>query len=301
MKDMSSYALVTAAKNEAGFIGQTLQSVIRQTVQPRKWVIVDDGSTDATPDIVTELARQYQFIELIRSDQAHGRRTFASQVFAAAQGFERVKALNTAFVGFLDADILLDDDYYACLLGKFAADRRLGLVGGRVLDQHVGKLVDIRAGSEEFHVPGGVQFFRRECYDQTGGYVPLELGGQDVLVEMRALSLGWQVRTFGEVKAIHLKPEGAGGEGSWRRSIKQGRRLYLLGYHPLYAFIHCLRRYKQAPAFMSILLKLSGYMAAASRGRPSQVAPETVQQLRAIQKYRMRSLLLGNNTGGRPL
>ena len=59
------YVLITPACNEEKFIEKTLQSVVKQTVLPVKWVIVNDGSTDATSSIVRPYLADHRWIELV--------------------------------------------------------------------------------------------------------------------------------------------------------------------------------------------------------------------------------------------
>src|SRR5438876_1085457 len=133
-----SYVLVTAAKNEEAFVGQALQSVVDQTRLPRIWVIVSDGSTDRTDEVVIDFARRYDFIRLIRlADQ--GARLFSSQAFACNIGYDSVKHTEFDFVGFLDADITLDADYYEKVIERFNADPRLGVAAGQVVEYRSGR------------------------------------------------------------------------------------------------------------------------------------------------------------------
>src|SRR4051812_12369792 len=122
------YVLITPAKNEAAFIEQTIRSVIRQTALPVKWVIVSDGSTDGTDEIVKPYAAQYEWIQLLRMPD-RTERDFAGKVGAFNAGYARVRDLNYDVIGNLDGDITVEPDYFAFLLEKFQVIPDLGVAG----------------------------------------------------------------------------------------------------------------------------------------------------------------------------
>src|SRR5271166_1220639 len=177
------YALVSACRNEGGYIGGLIEAISAQTVRPIRWIIVDDGSTDDTAARAEAQAANLPFLQIVRmpSDRP---RSFASQVFAVQHAYELLKNLSFEFIGFLDADIRVGPDYYSRLIDCFQADPYLGLCGGAVIDKYEDRLVNLRKGSEDFHVAGGVQFFRRQCFEQIGGYIPIEGGGQDTIADI---------------------------------------------------------------------------------------------------------------------
>ena len=161
-----SYVLVSPARNEALFIELTIKSVIAQTVRPIKWIIVSDGSTDGTDEIVSKYAADHSWIELVRTPERRERH-FAGKVHAFNAGYARVKDLHYEAIGNLDADISFDADYFSFLLHKLVDDRSLGLVGTPFKDGAT-PTYDYRFVSIE-HVSGACQLFRRECFEQSVG------------------------------------------------------------------------------------------------------------------------------------
>src|SRR5262245_18683895 len=131
-----AYALVTAAYNEEALIEDVIRSVVTQTILPRRWVIVSDGSTDRTDEIVLEYASRYPFIQLERITEEHAR-NFAAQVIAINRGFARCKDADYNFIGNLDADITLEPDYFERLFSLFDREADLGLSGGRLYEKNV--------------------------------------------------------------------------------------------------------------------------------------------------------------------
>src|SRR5688500_9475070 len=118
------YALITPARNEAGCIGHTLDAVVAQTHRPIRWVIVSDGSTDGTDEIVGEYVRQYDFIEIMRMPDRRDR-SFAAKAQCFNAGFERIRNLDFDLIGSLDADISFGVDYFQFLIGKFESMNKL--------------------------------------------------------------------------------------------------------------------------------------------------------------------------------
>src|ERR1017187_4631778 len=186
--------LVTPARNEAEFIEGTLKSVIAQTVRPVRWVIVSDGSTDGMDDIAGRYLADNPWIELVRMPERKERH-FAGKVHAFNAGYARLKDLEYDVIGNLDADVTFDPDYFDFILKKFAANPMLGCAGTPFRE---GSLqYDFRFTSIE-HVSGQIQLFRRQCFEDIGGYTPIKTGGIDLVAVITARMKGWQTRTFQE-------------------------------------------------------------------------------------------------------
>lgn len=123
------YVLITAAKNEAQYIELTIKSVISQSILPLKWVIVNDGSTDETEQIIKKYVDNHAWIELLSLPPA-GERHFGRKAIAFNKGYEKVKDLEFDIIGNLDADISFDDEeYFSFLLNKFKVNPKLGVAG----------------------------------------------------------------------------------------------------------------------------------------------------------------------------
>ena len=162
------YVLITPARNEQAFIEKTLESLIRQTFPPIKWVIVNDGSTDSTGSIVGRYAERYHWIELVNRP-VRKERNFAAKVHAFNAGQERVKDLEYQVIGNLDGDISFDEDHFEFLLGKFKEDPRLGVAGTVFREEAYNSETDSFEGQQ--HVSGQCQLFRRQCSFQLPAFV----------------------------------------------------------------------------------------------------------------------------------
>lgn len=280
------YVLVTAARNEADYIELTIRSVVSQTVPPVRWVIVSDGSTDATDDIVKRWAAQYGWIELMRMPERR-ERTFAGKAQAINAARERLQSLDYDVIGNLDADISFDEDYFAFLLDKLGADPTLGVVGTAFEDKSLH--YDYRYVSIE-HVAGPCQVFRRACMDQLGGYVASKSGGVDHIAVILSRMNGWQTRTFPEKAYVHHRLMGTASRGVLAARYKSGSLDYLLGSHPLWEVFRTVYQMRKTPYVFGGLWLLAGYVSAAIRRLERPVGPDLVSFRRREQMQRLRNL-----------
>src|SRR5215471_13948806 len=255
MTTLPSYALVSAARNEEAFIELTIKSVVAQSVKPLRWVIVSDGSTDRTDEIVKSYLSDHPWIELLRMPERRERH-FAGKVMAFNAGWQQVKHLRYAAIGSLDADISLDSDYFEFLLSKFAEFPKLG-VGGTPFTEGKGTY-DFRFSSLE-HVSGACQLFRRECFEEIGGYTPIKGGGIDLVAVVTARMKGWQTRSFPEKVCFHHRKMGSGMNRGLKLPFKWGQADYRLGGHPLWQFFRCLYQMTNPPYVVGGLFCLMGY------------------------------------------
>ena len=280
----AAYMLVTAAHNEEAFIENTIKAVMSQTLLPKRWVIVSDGSVDQTDEIVGAYAERCPFIELVRIGKNHAR-SFASKVYALNAGLERLKDSDCEFIGNLDADVSFEESYFANLLGEFERDPGLGLAGGFIYEKRRGRF-SARANNSIRSVAGAVQLFRRECYESVGGILPLKYGGEDWCAEVMARMKGWRVKAIPELRVFHHKPTGAGA-GVLRYWYHQGFMDYSLGSHPLFVIVKCLRRLRAKPYVGGALARLTGFAWAYYRKEERPVPREFVEYLRREQKGRL--------------
>jgi biofilm PGA synthesis N-glycosyltransferase PgaC len=282
------YVLVTPVRDEAATIGRTIAAVTRQSVKPLEWVIVSDGSTDGTDEIVARASAEHPWIRLIGLAARPGR-SFAAVVQNTEIGLGALTCDDYAFVGLLDADLDFQDDYFEMLLRLFDDEPRLGLAGGVVIDP--GREKD-RFPRNRIDVPGAVQFFRRECFEQLGGLVAIPEGGWDCLTCAMARMHGFETRLVTELVVNHLKPRNVSQGGMFRRLWQLGVRDYAIGYDPLFELLKCIGRVKERPRLIAGLAHWMGYCATSLK-RPARVVPaEIVKFVQEEQRTRMRRLLL---------
>ncbi len=291
MLTLPTYVLITPARNEAEFIELTIQSVVAQTVRPARWVVVSDGSTDGTDDIVAKYSAEHPWIELIRMPERRERH-FAGKVHAFNAGHARMKDLKYDVIGSLDGDISFDEDYFAFLLRKLATDPTLGLVGTPFKDS-LNYTYDYRIVSIE-HVSGACQLFRRACFEQIGGYVPVKGGGIDHIAVLTARMMGWNTRTFTEKVCLHHRPIGTAERSALRARFRTGALDYALGGHPIWELFRTVYQMTKRPFVIGGLLLGAGYFWALVRRAKRPISHKMVEFRRREQMRRLRKFILGN-------
>jgi glycosyltransferase involved in cell wall biosynthesis len=285
---MTNYVLLTAARNEEDFIEKTLQSVVAQTVLPLKWIIVSDGSTDGTDELVLRYAAEHSFIELVRAGQ-DSERNFGSKAKAVMAGYGRLTDTSFDYVGNLDADVSFDPNYFANIFNHFADRPKLGLAGGVREDYCNGRFVPVHCDRNS--VGGPFQLFRRQCFEQVGGYLPLQYGGIDAVAEISARMFGWEVESFPQYTVYHHRCTGTAGRSRWQASFRAGIRDYSIGYHPLFEISRLTKRmWKQIP-FANGLVWLSGYFWAMLKRLERPVDDNFLHFFRQEQMSRLRATI----------
>ncbi len=281
------YVIVTPAYNEAGYIAHTLESVIRQTTLPARWVIVDDGSTDGTAATIDAYARTHSFIRYVRRPRAKDDAYFASNVHAIREGVRHLGNLGCEFLAVLDADIILPPDYYERILRQFRADPNLGVASGIYENLVNGRLQ--RVLNDRRSTPKALQVFRRRCFEQIGGYVPLIHGGEDTCACVMARMHGWTTWSFPELKAVHQRPAGVrNAQGLLRTRFLQGLCEYDLSTHPLFMIAKSLRRcLLEPPLLVGGILRLAGYLYGHLKREPCQIPSEVAAYARHEQISRV--------------
>jgi Glycosyltransferases, probably involved in cell wall biogenesis len=286
-----SYVLVTAARNEAKFIEKTLRSMVFQTIKPLRWAVISDGSTDATDEIVRGYATQHDFIKFIRVDNQK-ERDFASKVFALRVGFKDVEIYPYQFIGILDADITLKPDYYEKIMHEFDKDPKLGIGGGLLMDC-LDDDMPINRGSNPWSVPGGIQLFRRECFQKIGGILPLRYGEEDFVAEVKTRMEGYKVQAFYNITgALHHRLTGTAERKFPFSALNDGLRDYYVGTYLPFEFVKCISRMKNnRPFLLAGIFRLCGYFGAAIRSVKREIPDDIVKCLRMEQKKRFISIL----------
>jgi poly-beta-1,6-N-acetyl-D-glucosamine synthase len=280
-----TYVLITPARNEARFIELTIESIVAQTIRPAAWVIVSDGSTDGTDDIVRRYAADYPWIHLVRMPERR-QRHFAGKVHAFNAGLVAIADVDYDVIASLDADISVEPDHFEFLLGKLAADARLGLVGAPFRDRFA---YDYRFVSIE-HVSGACQVFRRACFEDIGGYTPVKSGGIDHIAVLTARMKGWKTRTFLDKACIHHRDIGSAEHGVLAAKFRVGAQDYRLGGHPLWELFRTGYQMSRSPLLVGGLSLLAGYVWAAVCRVERSISPELMgfrrhEQMRRLWKF----------------
>jgi glycosyltransferase involved in cell wall biosynthesis len=282
------YVLITPARNEAGFIENTIKSVIRQTILPKRWVIVSDGSTDDTDKIVKKYMEGREWMQLVRLPELQ-ERNFAAKVRVFNAGYKQIKNLSFDIVGNLDADITFDEDYFAYLLEKFEENPELGVSGTHYIEGDFHSYKDSYINQN--HVNGGCQLFRKSCFEEIGGYMPIKGGGIDWVAVTTARMKGWITRSYGERVFYHHRKIGTAGSNELMSRFNYGKKDYFLGGHPLWQLFRGGFQMTKKPYLVGGLALLFGYFWYWVTRFERPVSAELIKFHRQEQLGRLRQLL----------
>jgi biofilm PGA synthesis N-glycosyltransferase PgaC len=291
-----TYVLITAARNEEAFIETTIQSVIAQTVLPNKWVIVSDGSTDRTDEIVQSYAKGRDWLECVRMSERRERH-FAGKAHAFNTGCERIKGLNFDVIGNLDADISFGEDFFEYLLDKFKDMPELGVAGTHYVEGNFHSFKD--SYIDVHHVNGQCQLFRRQCLEEVGGYLPVKDGGIDWIAVTTARMKGWKTYSFDERTFTHHRAMGTADSNVLKAKFHYGKKDYFFGGHPLWQVCRAVFQMSKKPYVVGGLLFLSGYIWAWLIGVERPVSKELIVFYRHEQMERLKKLFSGGLKSGR--
>jgi len=276
--------------------------VIHQSVLPVAWFIMDDGSKDRTAAIVRNYAAKHSFIHL-HSVGVASPRSFGAKDKAINFAYQLAKDMQFDFIGIQDADIALErHDYYETILGCFESNLKLGIAGGYIYERNAG-IWRCRNGNSDDSVAGGIQMFRRECFNQIGGYTPLHHGGEDWLAQLDAKMAGWEVLACPDLHAHHYRTTSSAG-GKWRGIFRLGLMDASFGSHPIFEIFKCCRRITAKPILAGSLVRFCGYIWWIMAGRKPVITSEEVAFLRKNQMAKLSRRFFknakwqGNENGG---
>lgn len=281
------YILITAARNEERFIRKTIECVVAQTVSPKRWVIVSDGSTDRTDEIVKQYEARYEFISLFRV-QGIKQRNFASKAIAFEAAYELLKECDYDFVGNLDADVTFGTDCCERMLQEFEHNPNLGIVGGVILDKLYGRFQ--KRKEVLHHVAGPFQMFRRACYEGIGGYMHIRAGIDSVAL-ITARMMGWETRMLRDVEVFHNRELGKNLRNLFNVRTRQGKTDYNLGVPFLFALAKAIRRCYEKPYVLSSMMRLTGFLWSWALREKRDVSDDFVRFYRREQMGRLREVL----------
>ena len=252
---LTKYVVITPVRDEEQHLQAAIESMAQQTVLPQEWVIVDDGSKDATGRILDDYASRYPWITPVHRPDRGFRKAGGGVVDAFNDGYRSVRCNDWDFIVKFDGDLVFEVDYFARCFDEFQRDSRLGVGGGAIC-----YVVEGDKTFEEvpaFHVRGATKIYRRACWADIGGLWPV--AGWDTMDEVKANSLGWTTRSFPQLHLVHQRGTGAA-DGLWPTLVKYGRANYICGYHPLFMISKCIVRLPRKPYVIGSIGLLYGFV-----------------------------------------
>lgn len=282
---MTRYVVVTPVRDEEEYVAATIECVIRQTVRPVEWIIVDDGSSDRTGEIIDGYAERVSWIRIVHRQNRGFRKAGAGVVEAFYDGYKQFRCHDWNFIVKLDGDLSFSPEYFEQCFAHFQREPKLGIGGGDIYHQLAGNLK--LESNPRFHVRGATKIYRRACWEAIEGLFPA--AGWDTIDEVKANMLGWKTYSFPELQLLHHRLTGTS-QPLWRDQVKHGSVCYVAGYHPLFVAASCLRRISKKPYVVGSLAMLLGFVKGycAHQGRMKDA--QFVKYLRRQQLRRLCGL-----------
>jgi len=286
----TDYLIISPGRNESEFMRKTLDSVIAQSIPPKKWIIVDDGSTDESPAILAEYESKYDWIEVItRKDR--GRRAVGSGVMDAFYaGFETIQIDDYDFICKLDLDLILPQRYFETLLQKMHSEPRQGTCSGKAYIHKNRELVSERHGDETSI--GASKFYRVECFKEIGGFTrEIMWDGIDC---HQCRMHGWIACSFDEpdLRFEHLRPMGSSQQSILTGRIRHGHGQYYMGTGLLWMLATAVYRIPEKPYVIGGLFILYGWLKSRLQNLPRYEA-EGFRDF--LKRYHRRALRVGKH------
>lgn len=269
---------------------RTLDSVIAQSVRPALWVIVDDGSTDDTPRILSDYTERHSFIKIVKRDDRGHRSVGPGVIEAFYQGYRTINAENFGFICKLDLDLELPPRYFEILVQRMTENPRLGTCSGKpyFVDADSGKLVSEKCGDE--NSIGASKFYRMDCFNQIGGFVREVMW--DGIDGHRCRMLGWIACSWDEpeLRFVHLRPMGSSQSNIIEGRLRHGYGQYFMGTDFVYMTASALYRMTRPPLVVGGLAMWWGYVRSMLAGKKRLDDSDFRNFLR---KYHWSCLMMG--------
>jgi len=276
------YVVVTPVRDEQSYLPLTIESMVRQTIRPQEWIIVNDGSKDKTPEIIEEASRQNPWIRGVTREDRGFRKWGAGIIEAFYAGFNELACRDWDFMCKLDGDLSFSPEYFESAFQRFQDSPGVGIGGGILYHYEGNKMVFEK--HPVFHVRGGVKIYRRECWDALEG---LWVGpGSDTVDEVKANMMGWTTTSFVDLHMQHHRFTGASW-GRWGGLVKDGKIDYVSGYHPLFLAAKSFVRLFRQPYLVGSIAHVYGYVSAYLQHTPRVDDPRLIRYLRQQQLARL--------------
>ncbi len=281
------YVIITSVYNEEKYLSSCIESVIRQTILPLEWIIIDDNSTDSSPQIILEYSMKYCWIKKI--NYKGERYKFGEHVGKNfALGLAKLSRLGYDILVKFDGDLCIDRvDYFERLLKEFAFNEKLGIISGITYYNNNG--IKEIAWHPEWRTTGALKMYRKQCYDDIGGILPIY--GWDGIDDYKAMYRSWQTRTFYELEVNHL-----GKEKDWDRHknnkifFYKGSSYYIRGYSFPYVFLRSIKTAREH-SFVSALLYVLGFIYSGFKKQNKVVSYDEQKFIRSFQHQRILKAL----------
>lgn len=276
------YVIISPVRDEEAYLRSTIDSMVAQTLRPAEWVIVNDGSTDGTGQIIDEYAARHPWIRTVHRHNRGFRKAGGGVVEAFNDGLSTLSVSDWDFIVKMDGDLSFEPAYFERCLANFREDPTLGVGGGVIC--YIENGLKRFEPCPVFHVRGASKIYRRECWEAIGGFWPAP--GWDTMDEVKANMLGWSTRSFSDLHLRHHRYTGSA-DGIWSGLVKNGRANYICGYHPIFMLAKCFRRLWRKPYVIGSAALAYGYLSGYWSRTPQVDDRQTIIYLRRQQLGRL--------------
>ncbi len=282
-----AYVVITPARDEEQFAERTLASMERQTIPPALWVVVDDGSSDRTPEILRQWQQRLPYLRVIRREKRKTRSVGPGVIDAFYAGLEAIELDRYEFLCKLDLDLDIPPRYFETMIERMHEDPRLGTCSGKAYYPAPGGELISEGVGDEMSV-GAMKFYRTTCFRQIGGFVREVMW--DGIDCHRARMLGWKARSWDEpaIRVTHLRPMGSSQTSIWVGRKRHGYGQYFMGTSFSYMTASTIYRLPHPPVILGALASWWGFVESALRRRPRLEDPEFRAFLRDYQRRVLR-------------
>lgn len=253
---MANYIIISPVRNEEEFIEKTIKSVVNQTKKPQEWIIVDDGSTDRTAEIVTNYVKKFNWIKMVSQEDRGFYFPGTGVVNTFYKGYNNISHLAWDFIVKLDCDLSFEEDYFEKLIHEFEINPKLGIASGLTFIPKNGQMVPEKV--QEDHPVGPSKVYRRKCFEDINGLKPIP--GWDLADLLSAQMNGWETKCFDDYKIEHYRITGSRRKGITGGKFLLGRFEYRFGYSLGYVCLKSIYKIFDKPLILGGLSILGGYL-----------------------------------------
>jgi poly-beta-1,6-N-acetyl-D-glucosamine synthase len=288
MKIGNNYVLISPCRDEAEYMRQTLDSVINQSVRPAKWIIVDDGSTDESPEILAEYQKKHSWIEIVTRRDRGARSVGPGVIEAFYAGYQAINPEDYDYLCKLDLDLRLQPRYFEILMERMKANPRIATCSGKAYVEEDGRLIAEKHGDDTSL--GMTKFYRVSCFKAIGGFVREVMW--DGIDCHRCRMIGWIACSWDdqELRFVHLRPMGSSYQSIYTGRIRHGYGQYYMGTSFLFMTASAIYRVSQKPYVLGSLAMLWGWVKSALAGKPRY---EDAEFRKFLRRYQWRVLCVG--------
>lgn len=280
-----NYSIITPTKNEGKFIEETIKSVIAQTVLPVEWIIMDDGSTDHSEQLISGYLKTHPFITYIKLDKYREEyKNRGGRVASIINYADSLRVRDVDVIAKIDADTSFDKDFFANILSEFEKDSSLGIASGHMVENGIPEEIKDRKSGR-----GASLIVRYTCFLQIGKFYESKTRGEDDMAYIAARSFGWRTQTF-DYYFNHLKPIGIR-NSRLKNHYETGYYKGAIPYWFPFFIGTCIRDVFMKPYFIGTIVQMAGFCQSNFISKYRPFPPFVSKQVKQEQKIQFKKMI----------